>query len=518
MKMIRHITISLLLSTMVIAVGCDSGMDITPTASVTEEIYWERESDALQAVNGVYTEMDGRPMGLDNRTDIAYTQLSPLVPSDGTVTGTWNRYYRGIRKANDVINNIDKVEFGESDVLDRIEAEARFLRAYFYTQLTSLYGGVPLILEPINIDEHVGRTDREQVVDFIIEELDNIISSNALPISYSGNNVGRATHGAAESLKARVALRNERWVIARDAARSVMDSGVYSLYPDYQGLFQYEGQNSSEVIFDRQYTPDGDSYNAFGHSASSLGGGSGIEPYHGTYLLFRLDETEYDVNNFENAMEPYENMDPRWYYSVYYTGSPIGNGDTYNSHPEGDSPDAARSTETATELGYNMKKYVDYENDIEDSGRGSINFIHIRYADILLMYAEAKVQLGEIDQTVYDAINEVRQRPTVELDPIGPETHPDAESLMDYLIEERAREFVFEGLRLFDLHRWGLGDELVTGPKLGAHYEDLETGEVFLWDLGRSQNFQEHHHLWPIPQDEINSNSAISSSDQNPGY
>lgn len=516
--MTKHIVISFILSTMVIVIGCDSGMDITPTASVTEEIYWERESDALQAINAVYTEMDGRTMGLDNRTDIAYTQLSPLVPSDGAVTGTWNRYYSGIRKANDLIINIDQVEFGDADVLERIEAEARFLRAYFYTQLTSLYGGVPLILEPINIDEHVGRTGREQVVDFIIEELDNITSSNALPISYSGDNVGRATHGAAESLKARVALRNERWVIARDAAKSVMDSGVYSLYPDYQGLFQYEGQNSSEVIFDRQYTPDGSSYDAFGHSASSLGGGSGIEPYHGTYLLFRLDESEYNIDDFEDAMEPYDNMDPRWYYSVYYTGSPIGDGDIYDSHPERGSPDAARGTETATELGYNMKKYVDYENDIEDSGRGSINFIHIRYADILLMYAEAKVQLDEIDQSVYDAINEVRQRATVELDSIGPETHPDAESLMEYLIEERGREFVFEGLRLFDLHRWGLGDELVTGPKRGAHYEDLETGEVFLWDLGRSQDFQEHHHLWPIPQDEINSNSAISSDDQNPGY
>jgi len=262
----KSIIISLVLSTMVIF-GCDQGMDIAPTASVTEDSFWERDSDALQAVNGIYAEMDGRPMGLDNRTDIAYTQLTPLVPSDGTVTGNWNRYYRGVRKANDVINNIDQVEFGDFDLLERLEAEARFLRAYFYTQLTSLWGDVPLILETIDINEHIGRTERELVVDFIIEELDDIITSNSLPVSYSGNNLGRATHGAAESLKARVALRNERWATARDAALSVIESGVYSLYPDYEGLFQYEGQNSSEVIYDRQYTADGDNFNAFGHSA-----------------------------------------------------------------------------------------------------------------------------------------------------------------------------------------------------------------------------------------------------------
>lgn len=498
--------------------GCDYGMDISPTASVTEDLYWERDSDALQAVNAVYAEMDGRTMGLDNRTDIAYTQLTPLVPSDGAVTGTWNRYYRGIRKANDVIQNIGQVEFGNMELLERSEAEARFLRAYYYTQLTSLYGGVPFILEPININEHIGRSDREQIVDFIINELDDIISSNALPGSYSGNNLGRATHGAAESLKARVALRNERWVIARDAAQSVINSGVYSLYPDYMGLFNYEGQNSSEVIFDRQYTADGDNYDAFVHSASSLGGAASVEPYHGTYLLFRLDESEYNVEDFTDPMEPYENMDPRWYHSVYYTGSEITDGRIFDSHPERGSPDAANVTERATELGYNMKKYVDYENDRDDPGRGAINFIHIRYADVLLMYAEAKVQLGEIDQSVYDAINEVRQRPTVELDPIGPATHPDAASLMNYLIDERGREFVFEGLRLFDLHRWGLGDELVSGSKLGAHYENLQTGEIFLWNIGRSQLFQEHHHLWPIPQSEINANSSISAGDQNPGY
>lgn len=499
-----------LLVSSAIFLGCD--LNIAPTDSVTEEVYWQRVSDAETAVNAVYAEMDGRIMGLDNRTDIAFAQVGPLQPSDGTVTGYWDRYYRGVRRANDVVTNIDQIEFGDLTKLERLEAEARFLRAYFYTQLTSLWGDVPLILEPLNIDDHVGRTDREEVVDFIIDELDDIIASNSLPPSYSGSDVGRATHGAAQSLKARAALRNERWAVARDAAQAVIESGIYELYPDYEELFHYEGQNSSEVIFDRQYADDGDNYNAFGLSAASLGGGSGVEPIHNIYLKYRLDDGEYDITDFDDREEAYENLDPRWGYSVFYTGQPIGNS-IYDSSPTSSTPDRVNDTETATELGYNLKKYIDYEDDAESPSTGSINMIHIRYADVLLMYAEAKIQLNEIDQSVYDAINEVRQRPTVELDPIDESTHPDAEALMEYIMDERAREFAFEGLRLFDIMRWGIGEE-VTGPVLGAHFE--RDGEVYLQDVGYTRTFSDHHHLWPIPQSEVNSNSEITEN--NPGY
>src|SRR5690625_3978823 len=494
-------------------VGCD-GLDVTPTDTVTEDSYWQRAGDAEIAVNAVYAEMDGRIFGFDNRTDLSFAQLGPLVPSDGTVEGNWNRYYRGVRKANDVITNIGQVEFGEEDLLERVEAEAKFLRAYYYTQLTSLWGDVPFILEPTEINDHVGRTGREEIVDFVIAELDSIITGQTLPVSYSGSDIGRATHGAAQTLKARVALRNERWALARDAAQAVIESGVYELYPNYEELFHYEGQNSSEVIFDRQYTASGGNYDAFGVSAASIGGASSIEPTNRMYQLYRLDDSPYDPGSFSSQPEAYENLDPRWDYTVFYTGAPIGN-TTYDSSPDSPTPDRVDGTERATESGYNMKKYIDYAEDSASPTTGSINMILMRYADVLLMYAEAKVQLGEIDQSVYDAINEVRQRPTVELDPIDETTHPDAESLMNYLMDERAREFALEGLRLFDIMRWGVGEEVAAGPVYGAHYENAD-GEVYRHNVNYSRTFDEHHHLWPIPQAEINSNDSIS--DNNPGY
>lgn len=519
-------SLGLLLSAVVLF-GCDDGLSISPSGSVTEDEYWQRDTDAEAAVNAVYAELDDETMikQLDSVTDIAFRALTGpgtlydvgqgnITTSNDAIEGIWNRYYRGVRKANDVVANIDQVEFGEEELLERVEAEARFLRAYFYTQLSSLWGGVPLITEPIEIDEHVGRSDRDEVVDFVIDELDDIIDADALPRSYdSGDDVGRATLGAARALKARVALRNSRWETARDAAQDVMDMGVYGLYPDYEGLFQYEGESSEEIIFDRHYHEDGQTYGAFSYSASSIGGNSIVEPIHNLYLKYRLDDEEYDINEFDSAEEAYENLDPRWDYTVYYTGQPIGNS-TYDSSPSSSTDDRVNLTETSTEHGYNLKKWVDYENDSSNPSEGAINLIHIRYADVLLMYAEAKVELNEIDDSVYEALNEVRQRPSVDLDPIDSSTHPDQEALREYIRDERARELAFEGLRLFDMNRWEIGDEK-AGLVQGAHFED-DDGEVYLQDVNFSKSFSDHHVLWPIPQDEINANDAID--DNNPGY
>lgn len=514
----KSIIISLLLG-VVILFGCDDGLDILPTGSVSEEIYWQRERDAVTAVNAVYRELDNQTMikELDGVTDIGYRAPSGpgtlhdvgagnIEPSNGAITSIWNRYYRGVRKANDVIANIDKVEVGSPEVLNRVKAEARFLRAYFYTQLTSLWGAVPLITEPIGINEHIDRTGKEQVVDFVISELNDIINNNALPISYEDSDIGRATIGAAHALKARVALRNSRWAIARDASRAVMDLGVYELYPDYGELFKYAGQNSDEVIFDRQYAPGGQTYNAFGYSAASIGGGSTVEPLHGLYQLM-------EFKGPQNPDDPYENIDPRWNFTVYYTGAPIGNS-TYNSRPDSPTPDRVQGSEAATQHGYNLKKWVDWENDKDNPSNGTINLIHIRYADILLMYAESKIELNEIDQSVYDAINEIRQRPTVEMPAITGGKSQD--ELRQILRRERAVELAFEGLRLFDMNRWGIG-ELKEGLAQGSFFRDENTGEWYIHDRGFNRSFNpDRDTLWPIPQSEINSNSAITQN--NPGY
>lgn len=513
----NKITLSILLLYVFVFSGCDDGLDLLPPGEVSETIFWQQEKDARLAVNAAYRELDGPLMvkELDGVTDIGYRASSgpgtlhdvgagTIDPTNSAIGSQWDRYYRGVRKANDVITNIGRIEQADPELLARLEAEARFLRAFYYTQLSSLWGDVPLILEPLEINDHRGRNDKNEVVDFIIQELDGIINSNALPLSYSSE-IGRATHGAALALKTRVAIRNGRFEVARDAAREVMELGVYGLYPNYGQLFHYAGQNSNEVIFDRQYTVGGDTYNAFSYSAASIGGSSVVEPIHNLF-------EKYEYKGPVNPNNPYENLDPRWDFTVYYPGQPIGNS-TFNPLPSSNTTDRVSANEWATDHGYNLKKWIDYEADNANPGIGSINMILIRYADVLLMYAEAKIELNELDQSVYDAINEVRGRPSVEMPAIT--SGKTQAELREIVRNERAVELAFEGLRLFDMNRWEIGEEKV-GLVEGMHYQAEGSGEWRIWNSGFNRRFRaDRDYLWPIPQAEIEINDEIS---QNPNY
>ncbi len=497
--------------------GCDLNDELTkiPTGSVSELIFWQNENDALLAVNAAYTELDGNGLvGLVTTTDLAMhapsgpqtlydIAVGTIDPTNYAVRDYWRRYWRGVRKANDPILNIDKIETGDPELLARLKAEARFLRAYYYTMLTTLWGDVPLITEPLVIQDQVSRTNKTEVVDFIISELDAI--SGTLPVSYSGNDIGRATRGAALALKARVALYNERYAVARDAAKAVIDLGVYELYPDYEKLFWYEGQGSKEVIFDRQYAVGYGYTNYVGRSASSLGGGSWIDPLR-AYLLIHEYKSEKDPEN------EYAGIDPRFGYNVFYPGAVMPNGEIYDSTPTSETGDRLASNEFATNYGFNVKKAIDWERDGNNPGQSTLNFILIRYADVLLIYAEAKIELDDIDDSVYDAINQVRTRPTVEMPAIT--TGKTQAELRDIVRKERTVELAFEGLHLFDMNRWQIG-EVKTEPALGIRYKN-ESGEWVIVNRNLTRNFRaDRDYLWPIPQEELEVNPNIG---QNPNY
>lgn len=498
--------------------SCDDGLDLIPSGSVSEAIYWSSERDAVLSVNAAYRELDGVGIiQLDATTDIAMhapsgpqtlydVAVGTIDPTNTSIRDYWRRYWRAVRKANDPIVNIDRIQVGSPALLARLMAEARFLRAYAYTQLTSFWGDVPLITQPLIVGDAPSRTNKDEVVDFIIAELNDIINSNSLPLSYSGSDIGRATHGAALALKARVALRNERWAIARDAAKAVIDLGIYELFPSYPELFMYAGQQSSEVIFDFQYAVGGFVHNPFGRSAATLGGGSGIDP-------IRHLKLQHERIGPVNPDDPYEGLDPRWGYNVLYTGVVAPNGNVYNSWPDSNTGDRVGVSEAATQYGFNVRKWIDWENDASAPTNSSLNFILIRYADVLLMFAEAKIELNEIDQSVYDAINEVRQRPTVEMPVIIP--GKSQAELREILRRERTVEFPWEGIRIFDMNRWKIG-EAKTGLVQGMQYKDTETGEwrILSRNLTRSHR-ADRDYLWPIPQEETEVNPNIG---QNPNY
>ncbi|MEX2592869.1 MAG: RagB/SusD family nutrient uptake outer membrane protein [Anditalea sp.] len=181
--------------------------------------------------------------------------------------------------------------------------------------------------------------------------------------------------------------------------------------------------------------------------------------------------------------------------------------------PTSNTPDRISGSEWATVYGYNLKKWVDYEADVANPDLGSKNMILMRYADVLLMYAEAKIELGEIDQSVYDAINEVRERPSVEMPPIT--IGKTQSELREIIRDERAVELAFEGLRIFDINRWEIGEEK-AGLIQGMYYISEDTGEWEIYDQGSVANFRpDRDYLWPIPQSEIDINDVL---DQNPNY
>jgi starch-binding outer membrane protein, SusD/RagB family len=495
--------------------ACDDGLDLIPTGTVSEAIFWESERDAELAVNAAYAELDNFGLvQLESVTDIAMhapsgpqtlydVAVGTIDPTNTAIRNYWRQYWRAVRKANDPIVNIDRIPVGRPEHLARLKAEARFLRAYAYTQLTSLWGDVPLVEEPLPVTAQVSRTDRNAVVDFIISELDAI--APLLPVSYSGSDIGRATRGAALALKARVALRNHRYAVARDAAQAVMNLGVYGIFPNYQQLFWYAGQNSSEVIFDRQYAVGYSTHNPFGRSSASLGGSSGIDPIH-KYVTYHERIAPEDPNN------PYTGLDPRFGYNTFYTGALLPNGTIYNSWPGSPTGDQLGASEAATQYGFNVAKWIDYDRDAANPGNSTINFIIIRYADVLLMYAEAKIELNEIDQSVFDAINQVRQRPTVNMPPV---TSGSQAELREFIRRERAVEFAWEGLRLFDMNRWQIG-AAKAGPVEGMRYIDPATGQWRLLYRGLDRTHRaDRDYLWPIPQEETEVNPNIG---QNPNY
>ncbi|MBA7558035.1 hypothetical protein ES705_50824 [subsurface metagenome] len=245
--------------------------------------------------------------------------------------------------------------------------------------------------------------------------------------------------------------------------------------------------------------------NYVSRSAASLGGGSGIDPLR-AYLL---------IHEYKGAQDPeneYTGLDPRYGYNVLYPGAVMPNGEIYNSLPTSTTGDKLASSEFATNYGFNVKKGIDWAIDGSNPTQSTLNFILIRYADVLLMYSEAKIELDELDNSVYDAINQVRTRPTVEMPAIT--TGKSQVELREIVRRERTVELAFEGLHLFDMNRWQEGD-LKKQLALGVRYKN-EAGEWVIINRNLVRNFRvDRDYLWPIPQNEVEVNSNIG---QNPNY
>jgi hypothetical protein len=516
MKRNLRLTLLLGLGLSVALAGCDDAfLTKVPPDQLSNASFWKQEKDAVLAVNAMYPMLDGWDyLYYDAASDNAWAQKSfsdwypigngTVDASNGEINNEWYDSYRAIRRVNEFLAHVDEIKEMDEDLRARLKGEALFHRAYHYTMLANLYGDVPLVLTDIDIEDAktATRTPRSQVIDQVLQDLDD--AAAVLPVTYDAADYGRVTKGAALALKARAALWDGRYDVAAQAAKAVMDLSVYSLEPNYRDLFTYAGEGSPEIIYADQRLQDQRSQSAFStFGPHSMQGGSDVTP-----LRSLVDAYETVDGSPVDPDHPYENRDPRMYATLLYPGA-VFDGEVYNSLPDSPTADRVKADFNTTATGYQFIKYVDPADRANPSNSG-INLIVMRYAEVLLTYAEAKIELNQIDASVYDAINAVRGRAGITLITPG----KSQAELRDIVRHERRVEFAGEGLRLFDIRRWKTAEDVMPGQSYGISYID-ENGQEQKIPADNRIFDPARDYLWPIPLKELDLNPGLG---QNPGY
>ncbi len=517
-----------------------------PSDQLSSATFFTQPKDLIYAVNGVYHALGYNTWGMDqgwstgflereNVTDNAVDNHSwdPLYQMalgtsdayDTYATSEWKTKWQGIQRANRILENAHKIKGMDPTLEKRLLAETRFLRAYYFFDLAYLYGDIPYITHSITPTQAIGmkRTPVKQVLDSVENEL--ALAAKDLPLSYPSSDVGRITKGAALAMEARVLLYDQKWDAAAKAAKAVMDLHQYSLYPDYKKLFSYAGMENQEIIFDLQEMPDKQwNFTLQNFGPNSCYGWSVSTPTQNLVDAYECtDGLPINKSPLYDPHHPYKNRDPRLAYTILYPGHPWLNG-VYNTIPGASYPgkkivpgddmtDGTSGQWNKTFTGYNWLKYMDNAKDYYDGNmwNGSLQLILIRYAEVLLTYAEAKIEANEIDQSVVDAINKVRERVGMPDVKIGSQS-----DMREIVRRERRVEFAFEGLRLMDIRRWHIADKVMNGIPGVLHYKNgLPDPNGKPIGILPARHFNpDRDYLWPIPQSEID----VSHIKQNPGW
>lgn len=532
MKSTRYIVgfVFLALSIGLTLTSCDRELlDTVPNDRLAENLFWKTENDARLAANSLYTDLDSTNIiTWDAMTDIAHTnqpfdvqayvELGQYDATSSKIYGEWAKAYKGIRACNYFLQNVDKVTSTNTALINQFKGEARALRAYQYLKLASLFGDVPLVTTAISLDESraLARTPVAQIWDFVDKELTE--ASALLPTTYAAAEKGRVTKGAVLGLRARANLLAGRYQQAADAADQVVKMGIYGLNDSYEKLFSYAAENNKELLLDRQFIKDTYPVNVFSYLGpySQKSANSTLVP---TKALVDMYETTAgklitDAGSGYDPATPYANRDPRLKFSNFLTGDLLPSGITFRPEPNSGTADAVGNTYIASTTGFNIKKYINTE-DYANPANNGINIILLRYAEILLTYAEAKIELNQLDASVLTAINTVRNGRSDVKQPSISSTATQAE-LRAIVRRERTVELAFEGQHLFDIRRWKTAETVVPGPIYGITYKDATGALATVQVVGINRTFDKaRHYLWPIPQRERNLTPTLS---QNPGW
>lgn len=515
-------------------------LDRSPLDAYTNDNLWTSANDANTALVGVYNNWITADfvVGSDCATDNGFDQYpweGLLVYGNGSVnpslvgplsyptTKAYNLYdYTTIVKCNFFLANIGKTPMDATQKANMI-AQVRFIRAYKYSVMSQLYGDVPLITTVLTADESLAsvRAPKADVVKFIISEL----AAAAPDLSVASNSGdGHVTKGAALALKARIELYNGNYADCITDCQAVMQMG-YILYPNYTDLFRVKAQNNnSEIIISAQFVQSTYSNNMPGKMASNSSGGySSFIPVQGLVDAYEMANGKpiTDPASGFDAANPYANRDPRLAATIIYPGesfTQINGNATYYDPFTTTSADYYASRNNTSPTAYLVKKYTSNLTDFSQLFNAGLNIPLIRYSEVLLTDAEAKIELGKIDGSVYDDINAVRLR--AGMPAVDKSVYSNQTTLRALVRNERRVELAFEGLRFFDIQRWKIGSQVMSGPIYGAKMGTINPTNGKYTVTGaplsiETRVFADKNYLWPIPQTEIDLNKNIK---QNPGY
>lgn len=547
MKKIYYQFIGLLLAAFSITglESCSKFLTIEPKTQVSDATLWVSEQNADLFLNNIYSGLPGSFTTYDppeNFSDNAMsahswgfstTTIKTAIYTPDNAPNQWGLYNQ-IRKANIFIEKVGNSTLEENWKKKRL-AEARFLRAFYYSLLWTNHGGVPIITEVLNLGEQGdevfrSRNSAEQTFQFIVDELEAI--NGSLPILAEA---GRAGKAAALALKGWCELfwaspfynqSNDlsRWSKAASTYKAIVELNAYQLFPEYNAQFMEENNWNVETIFAKTYL-GGTSLGASreGLQGTWIVGGqqlswSGVDPSQeliDEYFMANGKAINEPGSGY-NPQNPYANREKRFYESIVYDGSIWAGSEIIMKQGVGsrNETDLASKNES-TNTGYYLRKGLDPKYAINGPHlQSSANYIIFRFAEVLLAYAEAQNEASGPDQSIYDAINEVRAR--VDLPPLT--AGLTQAEMRKAIYQERRVELAFEDKRYLDLIRLKLAEINLNGHMHAMLIE--QEGGVWKYKVipatqGEMVFHAEKNYLWPIPQSARDRNDNL---DQNPNY
>jgi len=496
-KIIIYSFLAFLISALSFA--CTKLLDENPRDQVFVENFFETENDAISSVNSIYAVLNSTSVGptfggvyhssywvsmglasdeMENRLfgSISLDELDQFnhKPVNSVMYDFWRNAYKGISNANFALEGIPQVNMNEALKM-RLLGEARFLRGMLYLDLVRLFGDIPLLLTFAGAEVFPSRTPKNQVYEAIIADL--LFAEANLPPSYpAGNGKGRATSGAAKGLLAKTHLNMKNYTACIQYCNELMTSGNYGLWPTFDEVFRIPNTNGIETLFNV----------GFGTANNSI--------------------SFWEVGQFNVRLLPRELS--AQIPGVNAQGWQVATQDLHDSFDDLDRrkkvtfiTSVRQPNGSLKEIEPHIRKYWD---EIAEplAGNTENDFPYLRYADILLMFAEAvNEQSSGPNAAAYEAINAVRRRArfdgTQEQNVLPDLNNLNYDQFKDAILEERRKEFVAEGHRWIDLARFEKLAELVPLAKPGIQPQDF-------------------HRLFPIPQEEIDLNQNLLP--QNPGY